>query len=435
MALSDPQKQLQALIAQKVKASQQQQPAYITVTTSSSTYGGIGGSGGGLIGNSSNMPSFGNPLMGNLFSRGERVVLLSGRGRDGYPESNPVWGFQGEYIAGTIQGGTSDGQIIEVQWDNGRTNIYDLHKGNCKIDYLNNVPTPKKKAFGKKVELDTTKLEPLVIDPEVKIEIVALLQQHKHAKKIFDEWGLADVIEYGRGMTLMFWGPPGTGKTFGARCVAKALGKELLIIGAAEIQSSEPGGANRNIQQAFATAAEENKVLFIDECDSLIGNRAHLGMILSSEINTLLTEIEKSEGVVILATNRISDMDPALERRLSLIIEFPAPNFDQRVAIWKGLIPEKMPLHSDVDINELSEHDLTGGLIKNVVLQAARLAVSEDCLKVEKKHFKKAIERTVSSKNLMGKNRIQTSDGMSVGTGSGTDKVRKLQETFKKIHG
>jgi len=361
-----------------------------------------------------------------------RVVLVGGEGDSMGPEANPYWGVNGEYIAGTVQAVDPRDLNVIVIWDNGRRNRY--HASRSRLAPLDDAPKPKGKMFSKKVELDATKLEPLVIDAEVKMEIVALLQQHKHAKKIFEDWGLAEVIEYGRGMTLMFWGGPGTGKTFGARCIAKALGKQLLVIGAAEIQSSEPGGANRAIQQAFETAAKENKVLFIDECDSLIANRANLGMILASEINTLLTEIEKTEGVVILATNRISDMDSALERRLSLIIEFHDPTQKQREAIWQGLLPKKMPLGDDVKIEELAEYELTGGLIKNVVLQSARLAVAEDGDKVLKKHFIKAIERTVSSQGLMGKERVQT-DGMSRGGGGGKKDIsRTIDAVFGKKH-
>ncbi len=259
----------------------------------------------------------------------------------------------------------------------------------------------------KKVVADMSKLDALVIDPEVKKEIVAVLKQNEKKDKMFTEWGLGEKIEYGRGMAFLFWGKPGTGKTFGARCIAKALGQELMVISSSDIQTQEPGGAERNIKQAFATAKEENKILFIDECDSLIFNRANLGFILAAEVNTLLTEIEKSEGITILATNRVSHMDEALERRISLIVEFPEPNKEQRLAIWKGLLPEKMPLADDVKLEELSEHSLSGGIIKNVVLQAARLALADDHKEVSKDHFEKAIERSKKSKGLMGQVQYQ----------------------------
>lgn len=260
----------------------------------------------------------------------------------------------------------------------------------------------EKNVEGGKKKLDTKELDALVIGAEVREEIEAVLKQHKNADTIFTEWGLGDVIEYGRGMIFMFYGPPGTGKTWGAHCIGKAVGQELLIVSAAEIQSSEPGAANRNIQQAFKTAKDKGQILFLDECDSLITSRNDVGIVIGGEINTLLTEIEKCEGIVILATNRIETMDEALERRVSLIIEFPEPNHPQRHEIWKRMLPKKMPLGKDVVIERLADHKLTGGQIKNAVLQAARLALATEAKKVSLEHFESAIARIQKSKSLMG---------------------------------
>lgn len=361
------------------------------------------------------------PRMRDMFEEGDRVVLLKGRGYDADPEQNPIWGKDDNYIAGTIRKQAGRSRFI-VRWDHGRENMFDTD--DCKLVLLDDAPRPKKV---KHVKLDTTMLESLVIDDAKREEIFAVLKQHQNQDKIFKEWGLGETLEYGKGMTFMFYGPPGTGKTWGATCIAKALGTELLTISAAEIQSSEPGGANRAIQNAFAEAKSKGKVLFIDECDSLIANRAELGMILSSEVNTLLTEIEKCEGVVILATNRIENMDAALERRISLIIEFPMPNFDERVKIWNKLIPKKFPLAEDVKVESLAEHELSGGQIKNAILQAARLAVSKDLKAVELAQFNAAIDRIMSSKGLMGtQNRY--AQRAPVGVASNGARVTKFLE-------
>lgn len=253
-----------------------------------------------------------------------------------------------------------------------------------------------------KSKFDFSKLDALIVTDEVKDEIIAVLKQHKHSVKLFKEWGLGSVIEYGKGMTFLFYGPPGTGKTWATHCIGKCIGREILSISAAEIQSSEPGGANRNIKEAFATAKKDGKILFLDECDSLITSRADVGIVIGSEINTLLTEIEHFEEVVILATNMIENLDAALERRISLIIEFPEPNYEQREAIWRKMIPKKMPLGKEVVLTDLAQYKLTGGQIKNVVLQAARLALSEDSKRVGLVHFDAAIHRINKSKSLMG---------------------------------
>lgn len=255
----------------------------------------------------------------------------------------------------------------------------------------------------KKIELNPKELERVIMKQEYKHEIIAVLKQYSYKEKMFKDWGLEDTIEYGKGMNFLFHGPPGTGKTWCANCIAKSLGLELLIISAADIQTSEPGGANRNIIQAFSTAAKEQKVLLLDECDSLITVRGDVGMILGSEINTLLTEIEKFEGVCILATNRVDSLDAALERRISLIVEFAEPDLVQREEIWRTLVPKKLPLAQDVDFKKLSSYKLTGGQIKNVIVQAVRMALNNEDKEVGIGRFIQATKRIQSSIGLLGK--------------------------------
>lgn len=260
-------------------------------------------------------------------------------------------------------------------------------------------------ASERSVKFDPAHMDKVVLGDDVRAEIVAVLEQHNHSKTIFDEWGLGNAIEYGRGMTFLFYGPPGTGKTWAAHCIGRSIGKELHTIGPSDIQSSEPGGANRAIEQAFAVAQAEGKILFIDECDSLITDRTYVGMILGGEINTLLTQIEKFDGVCILATNRIDTLDAALERRIALIVEFPRPDFEQRKTIWGLMLPKQMPLEKDVSAEKLAKFELTGGQIKNAVLQAARLALSLSGgknTKVAFDHFELAIERILSTRDLLG---------------------------------
>jgi len=264
-----------------------------------------------------------------------------------------------------------------------------------------------------------------------------VIKQQKFGNKIFEEWGLGETIEYGKGMTMLFHGAPGTGKTHGGICIAKCLGKELLVITPSQIQSSEPGGANRAIEAAFAEATTNDKVLFFDECDGLICKRENVGMIIGSEINTLLTSIEKFEGVCILCTNMIGNLDEALERRLSLIQEFPKPDRPTREIIWGKMIPSKMPVEDGVTAAWLSKSKLTGGQIKNVLLSAARRAVSDNSGCVTKEHFEKAIDKIKLSSGKMGKTHNPWADAgpesgagtssrsRAVGTGSDktTDKV------------
>lgn len=337
------------------------------------------------------------------FPIGSRLIVL-----EGYHDTNANHAYPGtdEYIAATVE--NISGTRIQVMYDSMSSKKRGVHA----IDHwwLSQTGvavrlTDFEKAIAKHnvpLELNTSHLDKLVLDQETKGQILNVLKQHKYMVKIFEEWGLGEIIEYGKAMSLLFYGPPGTGKTWAATCIAKALGKEIMVISAAEIQTSEPGGANRNIEAAFKQAKTKGDVLFLDECDGLITDRAHVGMILASEINTLLTCLEKFEGVVIFATNRADTLDPAMARRISLMVEFHNPDEKSRLGIWEVLLPKKMPLAKDVNLKKLAKFELTGGFIKNVILNAARAAAAEGAEEVNMKHFAAAIKKAKESKDVLG---------------------------------
>lgn len=286
---------------------------------------------------------------------------------------------------------------VRIEWPNGDDSGVLVFTYDCPLDRRELfslkewMEMQNSKLADELVDIKTEELDKVILPHEGKRSILAVIKQHQHRKKIFEEWGLGSVMEYGRGMTMLFWGPPGTGKTWASQCIAKAMGKKLNILDNAKLQSSVPGEMERNLKAEFAQAARDKAILMLDECDSLLMKRDGMGMILSSEINCLLTEIEKFEGMVILTTNRVGELDKALERRISLVVNFPPPDLEQRVQIWKRFLPEKLPVGAEVTAEKLAEVELTGGLIKNVVLNAARLAVSEDCERVELAHFERAV--------------------------------------------
>ncbi|MHC5068333.1 MAG: ATP-binding protein [Planctomycetota bacterium] len=192
---------------------------------------------------------------------------------------------------------------------------------------------------------------------------------------VLEDWGLAETIGYGRGTTMLFAGGPGLGKTAAAEAMAAELDCPIISVAYSQVQSRYFGECERNISAAFAAAREHGAVLFWDEIDALVLDRAtadHQHYI--GQTNTFLQELEQFEGVCILATNRADGLDPAIDRRLAYKQEFTAPEATQRAAIWRNLIPAAMPLADDVDLGALAEADLTGGEIKNAVLNAARNA-------------------------------------------------------------
>lgn len=258
----------------------------------------------------------------------------------------------------------------------------------------------------------------VIMSQEKKEQIDSAISQLKHHDKIFKKWGFEEVFEKGTAVSMIFYGVPGTGKTLMAEAISNKLDQELLIISPAEIETQVPGGAERNIKRYFKVASgkmgaptgEVNKsngepilgpakkhVILFDECDSLITDRTNVGMILAGQINTILSELEKFEGVVIFTTNRIGTLDPAIERRLTAKVEFEFPNQELRKAIWLRMIPKKAPIAKDVDFDHLAEFPLAGGNIKNVVLNAARLAAYKELDEIDLDSFTEVINDEVKS--------------------------------------
>lgn len=207
-------------------------------------------------------------------------------------------------------------------------------------------------------------------------EAVAMALDHvRHAHTLMETWGLGKQFPYGNGVTLLFWGPPGTGKSATAEAIAHALERPLLVADYSKIQNCFVGQTEKNIAATFRKARQHNAVLFWDEADAMFFDRDAASRTWEvRDVNVLLQEIERFEGVCILATNRKATLDKALERRITAKVEFPRPGQSLRETLWRKLLPRELPLAKDVDIAQLAEADLAGGEIKNVILNAARRA-------------------------------------------------------------
>jgi len=126
-------------------------------------------------------------------------------------------------------------------------------------------------------------------------------------------------------------------------------------------------------------------------------DRNEVGPILAAQVNALLTEIERFDGIIVFTTNRLGKLDPALERRITTKVEFEFPDKEQRLAIWKRMIPKKAPLGKQVSLEKLADYPLTGGNIKNAVLNAARMCAYEKKKSITQKYFVDAIEKEIQS--------------------------------------
>jgi AAA+ superfamily predicted ATPase len=237
------------------------------------------------------------------------------------------------------------------------------------------VPARRIHAARNRGQRPIVRLNQLVLGDGARRAIEMALVQMRSGPLLFDEWGLGERFSYGRGVTMLFAGPPGVGKTAAAEALAYELGRPIIRANYAELENCWVGETEKNIARIFADAAASGAVLFFDEADALFYSRE--GAIHSWEtraVNVLLGEIEKFEGVCVLATNRKLALDAALERRITIKVEFERPTAAMRKRIWRKLLPRRVSLARDVDIDRLAAIDLSGGDIHNVILNAARIA-------------------------------------------------------------
>ncbi len=223
------------------------------------------------------------------------------------------------------------------------------------------------------VEEPRARLEQVVLDTGDKRRILSVVERHDDYLRMRAQWGFDDLIRYGRGSLMLFHGPPGTGKTMTAHGVAAHLGKRILNVDIPTF--TESSEADRFLPGLFREARLQEAILFFDECEALFASRRRHG---NSLMTLLLTELERFEGVAILATNLPGELDEALARRILVRVRFPEPDRGARAEIWRQHLPPRAPLADDVDVDALAERfEIAGGFIKNAVLAAVAAAVHD----------------------------------------------------------
>jgi hypothetical protein len=223
----------------------------------------------------------------------------------------------------------------------------------------------------------------IVLREDIVDRIIELLSVVQYEKIVMDDWGFSRRFSYGRGLSALFSGPPGTGKTMIAGLIAKELGLELFRVDLSRVVSKWVGETEKNLGTAFDEAKNARAILLFDEADALFGKRTEVkssnDRYANLETNYLLQRIESFEGIVLLTTNRDTSIDEAFRRRLRFRIEFPTPDTGEREQLWRSMIPATAPLGPDVDFGALAERfQMTGGYIKNAAMRAAYLAATSD---------------------------------------------------------
>jgi ATP-dependent 26S proteasome regulatory subunit len=238
------------------------------------------------------------------------------------------------------------------------------------------------------VELLTIKeprvsFDQLALPEPTRRQIEQALWHYKNQDRACNDYGIGEKIVYGNGTTMVFCGPPGTGKTATAEAIARALNKKLGVVDYPRIYSRYVGESEENIKKVFWEAKRVDCVLVFDEADACFGvrveERGAADRSFNLMTNILMQEVERFKGILILTTNREFAFDPAFDRRFLYKLNFGLPDEKQREQIWRILLKDCAKLNPDVSFGELARwYPLSGGQIKNAVLKAVMRCSAEN---------------------------------------------------------
>jgi ATPase family associated with various cellular activities (AAA) len=223
--------------------------------------------------------------------------------------------------------------------------------------------------------------------------------------QVYRAWGFGDKMSRGFGISALFAGDSGTGKTMAAEVIANELRLNLYRIDLSSVVSKYIGETEKNLRRLFDQAEDGGAILFFDEADALFGKRSEVkdshDRYANIEINYLLQRMEAYRGLAILATNMKSALDQAFMRRLRFVVNFPFPRVGERKAIWEKVFPSKAPA-AGLDFDALARLNLTGGNIQSIALNAsflaaqARSAVTQEMLTDAARTELRKLGRTVN---------------------------------------
>lgn len=245
---------------------------------------------------------------------------------------------------------------------------------------------PNKKSDIFVLETPRRDLSKLVTSDKTLQQIKNIISKIQNYDLLYNKFGLKDIDPSGGRTAINLYSPPGTGKSFAAEAIANALNKKIIRVNYAEIESKYVGDTPKNIKLLFSEAKKADAILIFDEADSILGNRlSNVSQSTDHAVNVsksvMLLELDNFSGITIFTTNFGSNYDSAFVRRIIGHIKFTLPNSENRKKLFRGMIPNKLPIQlSEKDF--LSIIDLTegfsGGDLLNVVIYASSQAVERD---------------------------------------------------------
>jgi hypothetical protein len=245
---------------------------------------------------------------------------------------------------------------------------------------------PRLEGLAQRIDVRATWAD-LVLSPESEALLKQLRGQVQSRWRVYDEWGMADRMNRGLGISALFAGESGTGKTMAAEVLANDLNLDLYRVDLSTVVNKYIGETEKHLRRLFDAFESCGAILFFDECDALFGKRSEVkdshDRYANIEINYLLQRLESYRGLAILATNNRGALDTAFLRRLRFVVTFAMPTIEERLRIWQRLLPAEseksqttgIPV-SSLDYDRLAQFQFSGGSIQNVVLNAAFRAAS-----------------------------------------------------------
>jgi AAA+ superfamily predicted ATPase len=246
----------------------------------------------------------------------------------------------------------------------------------------------------------TRTFDDLIVDDELKEQLQEVLIAIKHRNTVLKK-GFAEKIGYGTGVSTLFYGDSGTGKTMAAEVIAGLLQVDLIKVDLASVVDKYIGETEKHLARIFDLAEADSGVLFFDEADALFGKRSAVSdskdRHANIEVAYLLQRLESYPGLVILATNNRGHLDDAFSRRFTFITRFNFPNVAVREQMWRRIWPQNIKLSQDIDFHALAKNaELTGANIRNISLLSAWFAAEEDTPHICEHHIKKAMQRELA---------------------------------------
>lgn len=240
----------------------------------------------------------------------------------------------------------------------------------------------------------------LVIDDEARQHVEELLTAVRQREAVLDN-GFSRKLAYGTGISALFYGDSGTGKTMVAEVLAGELGVDLIKIDLSAVVNKYIGETEKNLARIFDIAGQDAGVLFFDEADALFGKRSEVkdakDRNANIEVAYLLQRLENYPGLVILATNHRNHLDAAFSRRLTFMIRFPFPDVNLRERMWRTIWPAAVQLADNIDFHLLAQRaEMTGANIRNAALLASWLAADEGDSHIQLHHIERAIKRELA---------------------------------------